>query len=126
MSSPIVPTVAVTSGSGRTQRSPPLSPSSVRAPWEPPVPTRTDPTVATSRACMARLPGGSVPMLRGVDYEPLAGRGGTTLPVLDGTAPSAAAAHDHAAKHYEDDGADDGGEDGAEVEHAVHGVIPCH
>ena len=35
---------------------------------EPPVSSRTDPTVATSRAGMARLPGGSVPMLLGVDY----------------------------------------------------------
>ena len=35
---------------------------------KPPVPSRTDPTVATSRAGMARLPGGSAPMLPRVDY----------------------------------------------------------
>ena len=35
---------------------------------KPPVSSRTDPTVATSRAGMARLPGGSGRMLLRVDY----------------------------------------------------------
>ena len=38
--------------------------------WQskPPVSSRTDPTAATSRAGMARIPGSSVPMLLGADY----------------------------------------------------------
>ena len=57
---------------GLTAVTAPLAPT-IKFTKKPPVTSRTDPTVATSRAGMATLPGGSGPMLRSFDYWPVTG-----------------------------------------------------